>query len=142
MTRTQFRENYREVIENQAFSYNYSRTLGYMKGLDNVSAAGSHSLFISLENLGKWLLNLETGQVGGREMPPKMLSPGKLDSGEGQASHLRPVCGDYRIEQGVVYTMVREGDRLMIRVSGQNYQLFPLSPTRFFLKIAAVQITF
>jgi CubicO group peptidase (beta-lactamase class C family) len=227
MTRTQFRENYREVIENQAFSYNYSRTLGYMKGLDNVSAAGSHSLFISLEDLGKWLLNLETGQVGGRDTFQKMFSPGKLDSGEaadfaygfhvdtykglkrvyetgdwagsGVALEYYPdqkfgfvllsnwdyaypeyfvqdisgiflesifkpekaaplakpkkevkvkpaiydqYAGDYRIEQGVVYTIVREGDRLMIRVSGQKYQLFPLSPTQFFLKVADVQITF
>jgi len=227
MTRTQFRENYREVIENQAFSYNYSRTLGFMKGLDNVSAAGSHSLFISLEDLGKWLLNLETGQVGGRDMFQKMFSPGKLDGGEtadfayglhvdtykglkrvyetgdwagsGVAFEYYPdqkfgfvllsnwdyaypqyfvqdisgiflgsvfkpekpvppakpkkevkvkpaiydqYAGDYRIEQGGVYTLAREGDRLMIGVSGQKYQLFPLSPTQFFLKIADVLITF
>jgi CubicO group peptidase (beta-lactamase class C family) len=49
MTRTHFRENSREVIENQAFSYNFNRTESYLKGLDNLNASGSYSLFSNLE---------------------------------------------------------------------------------------------
>lgn len=81
MTRTQFRENSRAMIDDQAFSYNYPRT-AYFKGADNLSVMGSHSLMTSLEDLGKWMLNLETGQVGGKDVVRKMLAPGKLTTGE------------------------------------------------------------
>ena len=81
MTRTQFRENFRAMIEDQAFSYNYPRT-AYFKGADNLSVVGSHSLLTSLEDLGKWMLNLETGQVGGKNLIRKILAPGKLSTGE------------------------------------------------------------
>ena len=80
MTRTQFRDNYREIIENQAFSYDYTRA-GYLKGVDNLSVAGSHSLFSTLEDLSKWLLNLASGEVGGKDLIEKMFTPGQLIGG-------------------------------------------------------------
>jgi CubicO group peptidase (beta-lactamase class C family) len=81
MTRTQFRENSRAMIEDQAFSYNYPRT-AYFKGQDNLSVMGSHSLMTSLDDLAKWLINLQTGEVGGQGLIQKMLSPAKLTTGE------------------------------------------------------------
>jgi CubicO group peptidase (beta-lactamase class C family) len=81
MTRTQFRENSRAMIEDQAFSYNYPRT-AYFKGQDNLSVMGSHSLLTSLDDLAKWMINLETGGVGGQGLIQKMLAPAKLTTGE------------------------------------------------------------
>ena len=80
MTRTQFRDNFRSIFDDQAFTYNYTRR-EYLKGIDNLSLTGSHSLFTSIADLAKWLLNLETGQVGGKDVFTKMFTAGRLNNG-------------------------------------------------------------
>lgn len=80
MTRTQFRDNFRSIFDDQAFTYNFTRR-EYLKGIDNLSLAGSHSLFASIADLAKWLLNLETGQVGGKDILAKMFTAGLLNNG-------------------------------------------------------------
>jgi CubicO group peptidase (beta-lactamase class C family) len=81
MTRTQFRDNYRSIFDDQAFTYNFTRR-EYLKGIDNLSLVGSHSLFASIADLAKWLLNLETGQVGGPDILAKMFTAGRLNNGQ------------------------------------------------------------
>ncbi|MCJ7644174.1 MAG: serine hydrolase [Candidatus Aminicenantes bacterium] len=81
MTRTQFRDNFRSIFDDQAFTYNFTRR-EYLKGIDNLSLAGSHSLFASIADLAKWLLNLETGQVGGKDVFAKMFTAGLLSNGQ------------------------------------------------------------
>ena len=81
MTRTQFRDNYRSILDDQAFSYNFTRR-EYLRGIDNLSLVGSHSLFASVADLAKWLLNLETGQVGGQDIFAKMFTAGRLNNGQ------------------------------------------------------------
>jgi len=81
MTRTQFRDNYRSIFDDQAFTYNFTRR-EYLKGIDNLSLVGSHSLFASLADLAKWLLNLETGQAGGQDILAKMFTAGRLNNGQ------------------------------------------------------------
>jgi len=80
MTRTQFRDNSRSIFDNEALSYNFTRS-EYQRGMDNLSLAGSHSLFTSIADLSKWLLNFETGQLGGPEIFAKMFAPGLLTNG-------------------------------------------------------------
>jgi hypothetical protein len=82
MIKTVFRDQPGEPIENQAYGYDYYPMRGYRKGGDNLSAVGSHCLFSSGEDMGKWLLNLETGKVGGSTVIEKMFTPGVLDKGE------------------------------------------------------------
>ena len=81
MTRTQFRDNSRSILDDQAFSYNFTRR-EYLKGIDNLSLTGSHSLFTSIADLAKWLLNLETGQVGGKDIFVRMFEAGRLNNGQ------------------------------------------------------------
>jgi len=80
MTRTQFRDNSRSILDDQAFTYNFTRR-EYLKGIDNLSLTGSHSLFASIAELAKWLLNLETGQVGGKDVFARMFTAGRLNNG-------------------------------------------------------------
>jgi len=80
MTRTQFRDNYRSIFDDQAFSYNFTRS-EYLRGIDNLSLTGSHSLFTSISDLAKWLLYIETGTAGSPDIFAKMFAAGKLDSG-------------------------------------------------------------
>jgi CubicO group peptidase (beta-lactamase class C family) len=81
MTRTQFRDNSRSIYDDQACSYNFTRR-EYLKGIDNLSLTGSHSLFASIADLAKWLLNLETGQVGGKDVFARMFTAGRLNNGQ------------------------------------------------------------
>ena len=80
MTRTQYRDNYRSIFDDQAFTYNYTRQ-EYLKGIDTLSLTGSHSLFTSISDLSKWLVDLETARVGGPEVFDKMFTPGRLNDG-------------------------------------------------------------
>ena len=80
MTRTQYRDNYRSIFDNEALSYNYTREQ-YLRGRDMLSLAGSHSLFTSIADLSKWLVDVETARVGGADIYEKMFTAGRLDEG-------------------------------------------------------------
>lgn len=84
MTRTQFRDNYRSIFDDQAFSYNFTRS-EYLRGIDNLSLTGSHSLFTSISDLAKWLLTVEKEAAGSPDIFAKMFTAGKLDSGRSSA---------------------------------------------------------
>jgi CubicO group peptidase (beta-lactamase class C family) len=86
MTRTLFRENYREVIEDRAYSINYHSREGYLKGMDGLGAAGPLSLFTTLDDFIRWMVNLETPEVGSTSVREKMLTSGKLNDGQ-EAGH-------------------------------------------------------
>jgi CubicO group peptidase (beta-lactamase class C family) len=80
MTRTVFRDNYRAVLDDAAFSYDFTRSQ-YLKAIDTLSLVGSHSLFTSVSELSKWLLDLGAGKVCGPAVREKMFTPGKLNDG-------------------------------------------------------------
>jgi len=82
MFKTVVRDQPGEPMENQAYGYDYQPQTGYRKGGDNLNAVGSHCVFSTGEDMGKWLLNLETGKVGGSTVLEKMFTPGVLDNGE------------------------------------------------------------
>jgi CubicO group peptidase (beta-lactamase class C family) len=82
MFKTVVRDQLGEPIENQAYGYNYHPRRGYRKLGDNLNAVGSHCVFSSGEDMGKWLLNLETGKVGGITVMKKVFTPGVLDNGK------------------------------------------------------------
>ncbi|MBA3767969.1 MAG: DUF3471 domain-containing protein, partial [Acidobacteria bacterium] len=51
--------------------------------------------------------------------------------------------GEYEIAPSFSITITKEGSKLMAQATGQpKLELFPESPTRFFMKEAAVQIGF
>jgi CubicO group peptidase (beta-lactamase class C family) len=80
MTRTQYRDNSRSIFDDEALSYNYTRQ-EYLRGIDNLSLTGSHSLFTSIADLSKWLVNLESGLADGQDIFAKMFTAGELDGG-------------------------------------------------------------
>ena len=81
MTRTLFRDSYREVIENRAYSINYHYRDGDLKGADNLGAVGSMGLFTTLDDFIKWVQNLENPAVGTAVVRDKLLTSGKLTGG-------------------------------------------------------------
>jgi len=82
MTRTLFRDDYREIIENRAYSISYSHFEGYLRGADNLAVVGSTSLFTTQDDFIKLMLNFETREIGSATIMAKMSSSGKLSSGQ------------------------------------------------------------
>src|SRR5512136_2944121 len=117
MTQSQFRENSRSVLDNQAFSYNFTRS-EYLRGIDNLSLVGSHSLFSSVAELAKWILNFETGQVGGPDVIAKMTTAGSLNNGITSGSSYGLLIANQRGRRRVSLTGTWAG-------SGVDFAYFP-----------------
>jgi CubicO group peptidase (beta-lactamase class C family) len=117
MTQSQFRENSRSILDNQAFSYNFTAR-EYLRGIDNLSLVGSHSLFSSVAELAKWILNFETGQVGGPDVIAKMTTAGTLNNGKASGSSYGLTVGSRRGQRRISLTGTWAG-------SGADVAYFP-----------------
>lgn len=73
MTRTMVFDNPREVVENKVSIYNHDRTEGYLAAVAPLAVAGSHGVLAPIGDWGKWLLNLQSGEVGGARAIAAML---------------------------------------------------------------------
>jgi len=82
MTKTHFHDNHREIVKNRAYSYMFNRAEGYLNAVEGLTALGSSSLYSTVEDLAQWMLNLETGKIGGKAVIQKMHSKGILNSGK------------------------------------------------------------
>ena len=71
-----------EVIVNRALSYAPDGPNRFHQVVNQLAAQRSSSLFISAEDMGRWLLNFQTARVGGRTAIELMQQPGKLNSGK------------------------------------------------------------
>lgn len=80
MTRTQYRDNCRSILDGEALSYNYTREQ-YLRGRDTLSLVGSHGLFTSITDISKWLVDVETAAGRGMDTYEKMFTTGRLDDG-------------------------------------------------------------
>jgi hypothetical protein len=56
---------------------------------------------------------------------------------------LNRYVGVYELQPGFAITVTLEGDQLMARATGQSkFPIFPISETRFFLKVVEAEIEF
>jgi CubicO group peptidase (beta-lactamase class C family) len=81
MKHTQVCDNSAEVVPDRADCYSPGEKGKFRRVNSQLSAQGSSSLFITAEDMGKWLLNFETALVGGRTALEMMRQPGKLKGG-------------------------------------------------------------
>jgi CubicO group peptidase (beta-lactamase class C family) len=81
MTRTQYRENYRQILDGQALTYNFTRQ-EYLKGIDLLSLTGSHSMFTSIADLAKWFIHAETASANDKDFLNNLFAPGQLNDGK------------------------------------------------------------
>lgn len=81
MRHSRFLEKPSEIISNLAECYESKPGRGYIRLLDQVYAPGSSSLLTSAEDLGKWLMNLDTAEVGGSDTMKLMRKRGAVKSG-------------------------------------------------------------
>lgn len=70
--------------------------------------------------------------------PPKERQAVKLDP-----KLYDTYVGEYQLAPGAVFTIRRDGDRLLARLTGQSFlEIFPESETEFFYNVVNAQIAF
>ena len=80
MTNTRFRDNFADVVKNQA--YGYTPAAGTFRlSVTNFDTAGATSLLTTVEDMLKWHMNFETKTVGGDDFQKALLQRGVLTDG-------------------------------------------------------------
>jgi CubicO group peptidase (beta-lactamase class C family) len=92
MESTHFQAEYDRIVPNKACSYRADPARGFQNVTDNLTAIGSSSLYTTVDDLVRWVLNFEEGRVGGPEVLELMLQQGVLNNGR---------IIDYAFGQGV-----------------------------------------
>ena len=82
MNNTHFHDNYRELVPNRTYSYSPKGPGEYQHSVLSYSIVGATSLFTTVEDEAKWIMNYEHGKVGGKELVEKMYSFGILNNGK------------------------------------------------------------
>lgn len=81
MTNTHFRDNFNEIVKNQAYGYAPERG-SFRLSVTNFDTAGATSLVTTVVDLAKWNANFERPTVGGEPLLKALLERGVLNSGE------------------------------------------------------------
>jgi CubicO group peptidase (beta-lactamase class C family) len=82
MTNTHFHLDHEQVVRNMAYSYYPRSGGGYRKSVLSYANVGATSLFTTVEDLARWIANLDSPKVGGPELWRQMVEKGKLNSGK------------------------------------------------------------
>lgn len=81
MSDSHFQDDHGTVVANRAFGYGVAGG-SFTLAADNLTALGSSSLFSTVEDLAKWVVNFETAAVGGRQVMAMARTRGVLNSGD------------------------------------------------------------
>lgn len=82
MNNTHFHDNYQELVPNRTYSYSPKGPRDFQHSVLSYSTVGATSLFTTVVDEAKWLMNYETGSVGGKALIEKMYSQGVLNNGK------------------------------------------------------------
>jgi len=106
-----------------------------------VVALANASTAVGTDDIGRHLLDPATPLLPADSpmlKPPVVRAEAAVDP-----SILPRYVGRYRLAPAVFLTVTREGNQLFVQLTGQAaYEIFPESPTRFFLKVVDAQVTF
>ena len=81
MRSTQIYDDHERLVPGRAYAYQYSKS-GLSKAVLSYANSGATSLFTTAEDLARWLLNLHTGQVGGKRAIELLQVQGVLNNGK------------------------------------------------------------
>jgi CubicO group peptidase (beta-lactamase class C family) len=80
MTHTHFRDNFNEIVKNQAYGY-APEGKGFRLSVTNFDTAGATSLLTTVEDMAQWHANFDTHTVGGERLVSSLLERGTLNDG-------------------------------------------------------------
>jgi CubicO group peptidase (beta-lactamase class C family) len=96
MVQTRFVDDHTEVIPNRAFGYARADSGRWSHVPNALTALGSSSMFSSVDDLARWLINFDEMKVGGKEVLTLMRTPRPLNSGAPNPYAFGLVGGDRR----------------------------------------------
>ena len=82
MSNTHFHDDYEMILKNRAYSYQTAENGGFKHAINNTTALGSSSLYSTVEDLAKWMLNFDYPQIGEQTVLDQMRQRGVLSNGE------------------------------------------------------------
>ena len=82
MTDSHFHDDYEMILKNRAYSYQAVENSGYKHAVNNTTALGSSSLYSTVEDLAKWILNFDDTRIGEQIVIEQMHQRGVLNNGE------------------------------------------------------------
>ncbi|MBN2562837.1 MAG: beta-lactamase family protein [Phycisphaerae bacterium] len=82
MTSSRFVEDHAMLIAGRARCYEMNDSGQYRNVTLNMGWVGSSGMHTTLQDMAKWIANIETRQVGGEEVFNALLTPGVLDNGD------------------------------------------------------------
>ncbi len=81
MTHTHFHENHEQIVKNRSYSYS-PQGEGFRKRVLSFANVGATSLFTTVEDLAKWVMNFESKVIANDAVMTQMHEQGILNSGE------------------------------------------------------------
>jgi len=101
-----------EVVPNRAESYMLADRK-FTRAISQLAAEGSSSLFISAEDMSKWMLNFKTARVGGKALE-RMRESGKLNNGKNVDYGFGVGLGQYHGSKKISHTGSWAGYRSIV----------------------------
>ena len=96
MANSHFHDDHQMILKNRAYSYQAVENGGFKHAVNNTTALGSSSLFSTVEDLAKWILNFDNTQIGEQTVIEQMHQRGVLNDGEQISYAFGLNIGDYR----------------------------------------------
>jgi len=82
MTNSHFHDDHEMILKNRAYSYQAVENGGFKHAVNNTTALGSSSLYSTVEDLAKWILNFDDTRIGEQTVIEQMHQRGVLNDGE------------------------------------------------------------
>ena len=96
MTNSHFHDDHQMILKNRAYSYQAVENGEFKHAVNNTTALGSSSLYSTVEDLAKWILNFDNTQIGEQTVIEQMHQRGVLNNGEQISYAFGLNIGDYR----------------------------------------------
>jgi CubicO group peptidase (beta-lactamase class C family) len=97
MTRTHFRDDFDEIVRDQAYGYRWDEEQATFKlSVTNFDTVGATSLLTTVEDMAKWDRNFIDPVVGGQNFLDLIHQAGRLNNGEDQNYAFGLDIGTYR----------------------------------------------
>jgi CubicO group peptidase (beta-lactamase class C family) len=94
MTHTEFRDDHRALIPQRALGYQPTGST-YRISQPETDVVGDGGVYSTVEDLGKWVANFDTGRVGGQRAIAMLQAPGTLNDGQTIPYALAMTIGDF-----------------------------------------------
>ncbi len=96
MMNTHFHDDHRELVPNRAYGYARGDDKKFKSVANGLTALGSSSLYTTINDLAKWVINLADPKIGGQAVRERMATQGVLNNGKKIAYAYGLNMGRYR----------------------------------------------